>query len=304
MVDKIIKCNSFDEAKALTRKLYEEDCIRLGNPEILKTNTTDNLLGIDENILTGEFGLHLPSNYRDKVDKKHLNNLFIKSPFWINERFINGNPFFALGVGPFGFAQVNPQKNRENLEKDDYLKAIKKEVKQKTREYTLQVQSNAQKIITDYVASEAVRKKILETLDPFLFEELVAELLVDKGFDIFLTPRTGDGGKDIIASYTFNDVPILMLVECKRRQISKTLGPVEFRALTGQFYYEKTQNSRINYAMLVTTAGKIGPTSLEMSDRLNDMSITHFEKLNKWLLNYGKLKNGLWIPESFNEMIK
>ena len=151
---------------------------------------------------------------------------------------------------------------------------------------------------------ELFRQKIIETIDPFKFEELVAELLIDKGFDILLTPRTGDGGKDIIAAYTFEREPIIMMVECKRRPVDLTLGPIELRALVGQFYYEKTENSKINYAMLVTSAGKFGKTSVIMSEKLKDVSIINFDNLNKWLLNYGSSKNDLWLPETFDKIIQ
>ena len=93
-------------------------------------------------------------------------------------------------------------------------------------------------------------------------------MLIDKGFDILLTPRTGDGGKDIIAAYTFEREPIIMMVECKRRPVDLTLGPIELRALVGQFYYEKTENSKINYAMLVTSAGKFGKIKTQPPNKI------------------------------------
>lgn len=49
-------------------------------------------------------------------------------------------------------------------------------------------------------------------LDPRLFEETVAELLRRMGYEAILTPRSGDHGRDVIASLKTPAAPILMLV--------------------------------------------------------------------------------------------
>lgn len=303
MTGKIILCDNINSAYQLTESMYDKECNRLGNKQPKEERITKYLLGVEENILTGQFGLHLPQGYIERVDKKYLSNVQIKTPLWIDEKFINGEPFFAIGVGPFGFENVNPTENRKILE-GNFSKSIIEQARQSTRRYTIEVQNQAMQIINDYINKPSIRQKIIETIDPFKFEELVAELLIDKGFDIFLTPRTGDGGKDIIAAYTFEREPIIMMVECKRRPVDLTLGPIELRALVGQFYYEKIENSKINYAMLVTSAGKFGNTSVTMSEKLKDVSVIDFDKLNKWLLNYGSSKNDLWLPETFDKIIQ
>lgn len=303
MTARIILCDDINSAYKLTELMYDEECNRFGNKEPKEKRTTKYLLGVEENILTGQFGLHLPQDYNERVDKKYLSNVQIKTPLWIDEKFINGEPFFALGIGPFGFGNVNPLENRKILE-GNFSKSIIEQARQNTRKYTIEVQNQAMQIIKDYISKPAIRKKIIETIDPFKFEELVAELLIDKGFDIYLTPKTRDGGKDIIAAYTFDKEPVIMMVECKRRPIDLTIGPIELRALVGQFYYEQLENSRINYAMLVTSAGKFGNTSLTMSEKLKDVSIIDFEKLNSWLLSYGRVNNNLWLPETFDKSIR
>lgn len=303
MTGKIILCDNINSAYQLTESMYDEECNRLGNKQPKEERITKYLLGVEENILTGQFGLHLPQDYIERVDKKYLSNVQIKTPLWIDEKFINGEPFFAFGVGPFGFGNVNPTEIRKILE-GNFSKSIIEQARQSTRRYTIEVQNQAMQIINDYINKPSIRQKIIETIDPFKFEELVAELLIDKGFDIFLTPRTGDGGKDIIAAFTFEREPIIMMVECKRRPVDLTLGPIELRALVGQFYYEKIENSKINYAMLVTSAGKFGNTSVIMSEKLKDVSVIDFDKLNKWLLNYGSSKNDLWLPETFDKIIQ
>lgn len=53
-------------------------------------------------------------------------------------------------------------------------------------------------------------------MDPRKFEELIAELLRAKGYEVELTPRTRDGGFDILAIKKGDLGSALTLVECKR----------------------------------------------------------------------------------------
>lgn len=51
---------------------------------------------------------------------------------------------------------------------------------------------------------------------PEEFEDLVAEIFRRDGYEVKVTPRTRDGGKDIIASFNKNGIPYLLYIECKR----------------------------------------------------------------------------------------
>ncbi|HRP37637.1 MAG TPA: restriction endonuclease, partial [Candidatus Dojkabacteria bacterium] len=56
----------------------------------------------------------------------------------------------------------------------------------------------------------------LYDLNPRKFEELIASILKDLGFDVELTKATRDGGRDIIASIRTKVTTFLTYVECKR----------------------------------------------------------------------------------------
>jgi CRISPR/Cas system Type II protein with McrA/HNH and RuvC-like nuclease domain len=56
-----------------------------------------------------------------------------------------------------------------------------------------------QEISDELIRYLARHPHLMRNLDPRKFEELVAELLRDKGYEVELTPRTRDGGLDIIA---------------------------------------------------------------------------------------------------------
>jgi len=62
-------------------------------------------------------------------------------------------------------------------------------------------------------------------LNPRVFEEAVAEILIKMGYDIQLTPQSGDNGVDIIANIAAPAAPVLMLVECKRYASHRLVGP-------------------------------------------------------------------------------
>ncbi len=58
---------------------------------------------------------------------------------------------------------------------------------------------------------------LFHKITPREFEEVIAEILKQKGYEVELTKQTRDGGYDIIALYKLaGNMPIKMLVECKR----------------------------------------------------------------------------------------
>jgi restriction system protein len=86
-------------------------------------------------------------------------------------------------------------------------------------------------------------------LPPRKFEELLAELLTDMGWEVELTKATRDGGKDILA-YLKTDVgKLLCLVEAKRYQRDHKVGVELVRSLYGTLC-----DYQANSAMLVTTS--------------------------------------------------
>ena len=84
------------------------------------------------------------------------------------------------------------------------------------------------------------------------FEEFTAELLQQVGFDkVLLTPRSGDGGRDVVAAQQVNGIPVLFAFECKRYAVDRKIGPAVLRALLGTVTHDAT---KANIGVLVTTA--------------------------------------------------
>lgn len=86
------------------------------------------------------------------------------------------------------------------------------------------------------------------------FEELVAELFRQQGFDVELTPETRDGGCDIIATNSINGISFMILIECKKYAKDYRVGVSLVRSLLGV-----QSDRKANKAVLVTTSSFTKP---------------------------------------------
>jgi len=87
-------------------------------------------------------------------------------------------------------------------------------------------------------------------LNPQVFEETVAELLSRMGYDVKLTPRTGDEGRDVIAAIGTPAAKLLLLVECKKYAPHRKVGIEPVTRLWSRLF-----DDHANMAMVVTTSG-------------------------------------------------
>lgn len=84
------------------------------------------------------------------------------------------------------------------------------------------------------------------------FEYFIADLLEKLGFvDVMVTPRSGDGGRDVLARRVVHRVPLAFMFECKRYERSKKVRLDAIRALLGA---ASTRSACVNKAVLVTTS--------------------------------------------------
>jgi len=89
------------------------------------------------------------------------------------------------------------------------------------------------------------------------FEELVAAIFENNGFDVELTPQTWDGGFDVLAirkdSITGNDVH---LIECKRYQANRKVDIGIVRALLGVVHSKDATKGHIVTTSFFTQSAK------------------------------------------------
>ena len=79
----------------------------------------------------------------------------------------------------------------------------------------------------------ALHPQVMRELDPRKFEILIAEIMKDKGYDVELTPRSKDGGRDILVMQRNDIGEALTLIECKRHSEKNTVGVGIVRGLYG-----------------------------------------------------------------------
>lgn len=115
-------------------------------------------------------------------------------------------------------------------------------------------------------------------LTPRQFEELVAELWSKFGWNVELTAKTRDGGRDIIAIRS-NPVQHKILIECKRMSDSVGVGIV--RELHGVVEDEKA-----NKGVIVTTSWFSKEAKRYLERNQWRLSGTDFIGLNSWLRDY------------------
>jgi hypothetical protein len=88
-----------------------------------------------------------------------------------------------------------------------------------------------------------------EALSPREFEEVVAQLLIDRGFDIEQPPRRGDHGYDMAIRCAGPSGTTLVLVQCKKLSAQARVSAHVVREL-----YEAVQHTGATAGLLVTSS--------------------------------------------------
>jgi hypothetical protein len=70
--------------------------------------------------------------------------------------------------------------------------------------------------ISDLINAILRRPESIYNIDDRKFEEIIAHVFNKAGFEVELTKKTRDGGRDIIALKYDLDIPIKFIIECKR----------------------------------------------------------------------------------------
>ena len=101
----------------------------------------------------------------------------------------------------------------------------------------------------DFIAQISETPRLVYDLSPRRFEELVAELYRRRGFEVQLTPSTGDEGVDVYAIRHDELGTSLTVVQCKRYSAAKKIGVGLVRELQGTIL-----NTGASAGVLLTTS--------------------------------------------------
>lgn len=120
----------------------------------------------------------------------------------------------------------------------------------------------------------------LKTIDRRAFEELVAFLFENFGYEVELTSKTRDGGRDIIALRK-REVSVKYLIECKRPDPSNKVGISPVRELYGVKVDEGASK-----AILATTTYFTKEANLFMERHRWELEPRDFDGVMEWIHYY------------------
>jgi CheY-like chemotaxis protein len=114
------------------------------------------------------------------------------------------------------------------------------------------------------------------------FEELIAVLLRDLGYEVSHTKLTRDGGVDLWALQRSDLGSTLYAIDAKKYSRSKVIGPEPVRAIYGVASLEKA-----SVGMIITTA-TFGPAARQLATQYRyRISLKDFDDVVAWLRKVG-----------------
>ena len=136
-----------------------------------------------------------------------------------------------------------------------------------------------QRIITDIYHNNSK----MYTLEPREFEEMIAELLRNEGFEVQLTKQTRDNGFDILALRKLNrhSIPLKFLVECKRYKDTRPVGIDIIRS-----FKEVLDTERANRGIIATTSYFTKPAQEKRNDLPYLLDYRDKDDIMQWVAQY------------------
>ncbi len=126
--------------------------------------------------------------------------------------------------------------------------------------------------------------ELMHSLSPRKFEELVAAVFRQSGFDVELTPETRDGGVDIIAvrhdSLVGNE---MHLIECKRYLPHNTVGIGVVQRLLGV-----VEQHRATKGVVMTTSSFSKDAKLVAASTCHRLELNEYHQISGWLSRFAR----------------
>jgi len=133
--------------------------------------------------------------------------------------------------------------------------------------------------VNDWMLNELKKNPTdLYKLSSRKFEELVAEILSRKGYNVELTPATRDGGKDLYVAQKNDLGSFLYLVECKKYAPNQHVGIDVIQRLYGVVSAEDA-----TCGIIATTSYFTKPAKDFQQEHKFRMSLNDFNSIKQWL---------------------
>jgi restriction system protein len=138
----------------------------------------------------------------------------------------------------------------------------------------------------------------LYKIAPDSFEILIADILVNLGYEIEFTPKTRDGGRDLLAILNTPLGKLLTIVECKRYSPDRKIGINYIERLL----WTMTRNDNANCSLMATTS-YFSEEARRLEREYNWLlKLKDFNDIKGWINEYGLTKSnnnsGLWLPSA------
>lgn len=142
-------------------------------------------------------------------------------------------------------------------------------------------------------AEEIIREiqsqpELIRSISARQFEEVVAELFRHRGYQVELTKRTRDGGKDIIAISTDRfGIKLKYFIECKHYAETNKVGVDVVRALHGV----RNTKDGPNKTIIATTSSFTGDAvNFAESEATSswDITLADYNQIMSWIGDYGQ----------------
>ena len=136
---------------------------------------------------------------------------------------------------------------------------------------------------------------ILQEISPRKFEEIIAGMLHDMGCDVELTPKSKDGGRDILAAFRTPFGKFLTIVECKRYKSVRKIGI----DIVERFLHVIDHKDKASCGLIATTSYFTRDARAAEKEYKYKLKLHDFNVLKSWIKKYGhwsKGDNGLWFP--------
>lgn len=131
----------------------------------------------------------------------------------------------------------------------------------------------------------AARPDLIYELGHRQFEELVAKLFSDRGYEVSLTKRTRDGGYDLMAVVNNSISSFVVLAECKKYSPNNKVGVEVVRGLFGV-----TEAQRANQGLIITSSFFSRDAHLEQIRIGNRIGLKDYNDLVDWLKPYSNTR--------------